>query len=113
MTNWECLLHCFKKQKAKLEEKKTKTDASDGSSYASKKLMSIHEFLRSPTNKVYCHFLLYTLKVFDSVLLKLQSEDPMVTDLQDILVNLLRDLFSRFMRPEAASSDTDVGKVRC
>jgi hypothetical protein len=51
-----------KKSAEVLEEGKA-----DDESYSSKKVEEIHEFLRSRTNHLYCHFLTYTVKVYDQV----------------------------------------------
>ncbi|KAL8596531.1 hypothetical protein ACOMHN_041593 [Nucella lapillus] len=66
---------------------------------STKKLETISDFLRSPTNRLCTVFLSYTLKVYDGVLVKLQAEQPLIQELHGSLTKLLQSLFSRFMTP--------------
>ena len=66
-----------------------------------KKLEGIANFLKSPTNHLFCMFLSYTVKVFNKVLVDLQAEEPMIHILRASLRALLRDLYSRFLEPVA------------
>ncbi|XP_070186115.1 zinc finger BED domain-containing protein 5-like [Littorina saxatilis] len=101
LKNWEPLIHFFRDEKAKTK---------GIGSHATSKAEGIHLFLRSPTNKLFCHFLSHTLKVYDQVLVQLQAEKPMVHSLRANLVRLVEDLFSRFMEPGAVFG-VDIGKV--
>ena len=58
-------------------------------------------FLKSPTNRLYCIFLLYTIGVFDEVLLSFQSDAPKVHCLRRSLHNLLLKIMMRFVKPTA------------
>ena len=66
---------------------------------STKKLETIFDFLRSPTNKFSTVFLGYKLKVYDGVLVKLQAEEPLIQELHGSLTKLLQSLFSWFMTP--------------
>ena len=117
MANWKPLLHFFheekkkqeevqkrlhdkkKKEQKKQKEKTTEEGKAEQSqekehaevhSYASRKVEFLFDFLRSPTNALYCHFLTYTVKVFDPVLVGLQAEEPMIGRLHESLVTLSR-----------------------
>ena len=103
MTNWDPLKQYFLEQKKKAEK-------SQLSSYSKQKVDSVAEFLRSPTNKMFCLFLQYTITVFDRVLVQLQAEEPMIHKLKSSLTDLIRDLYSRFLLP-AAVYKKDVQKV--
>eukprot|EP00745_Piridium_sociabile_P017086 TRINITY_DN2568_c0_g1_i14.p1 TRINITY_DN2568_c0_g1~~TRINITY_DN2568_c0_g1_i14.p1 ORF type:complete len:672 (-),score=163.69 TRINITY_DN2568_c0_g1_i14:435-2351(-) len=94
LANWEALRHFFIKEQEKKPGGSTST-------YTSCKVDSIALFLKSPTNRLFCQFLSYTLKAFDKVLKGLQADEPMIHALRPYLVELINDLFSRFMLPSA------------
>ena len=115
MLNWQPLLHFFQEEKKKEDSKKQKKskkqdEGATSSSYSTTKVDGIYEFLRSPTNKLYCHFLVYTLKVFDPVLVQLQAEELMVFMLRKNLCKLITDLYGRFVLP-SATNGRDVEQV--
>ncbi|KAL8564482.1 hypothetical protein ACOMHN_017624 [Nucella lapillus] len=119
LESWEPLKHLFYKElktkkaaeeKKKSREKKRAEPGSKGENTMSvdeeqtigvstKKLETISDFLRSPTNRLCTVFLSYTLKVYDGVLVKLQAEQPLIQELHGSLTKLLQSLFSRFMTP--------------
>nr|KAG5700828.1 hypothetical protein BaRGS_024214 [Batillaria attramentaria] len=68
-----------------------------------KKVESIYDFMRSPTNHLYTMFLAYPVKVYDGVLVKLQAEEPMIHQLLPSLKKLLLSLYSRFLKPVAVA----------
>lgn len=100
LDNWEPLRHLFLESSKKKEDSK-KRSGEESIGISNKKVESITNFLRSPTNKLFTHFLSYTLKVYDEVLIKLQAEEPLVHQLQPALESLLRRLLSRFVKPSA------------
>jgi hypothetical protein len=52
---------------------------------SSQKLESIKTFLKSPTNHLYAFFLSYTNRAYDTVLVKLQAEEPLIHQLLPFL----------------------------
>lgn len=100
LDNWGPLRHLFLESSKKKEDAK-KRSGEESIGISSKKVESITNFLRSPTNKLFTHFLSYTLKVYDEVLVKLQAEEPLVHQLQPALESLIRRLISRFVKPSA------------
>lgn len=72
--NWDALCHFFtddKKKVANAQEKKKKQV--DGDAHALKKVEFVSNFLKSPTNRLYCEFLHYTLRWYDQVRISLYS----------------------------------------
>ena len=55
--------------------------------------------MKSPTNRLYCIFLLYNNGVFHEVLLSLHSDAPKVHCLRRSLNNLLLKIMIRFVKP--------------
>lgn len=113
--NWQPLLHFFQEEKKKEDSKKQEKsekqgDGATSSSYSTSKVDGIFKFLRSPTNKLYCHFLAYTLKLFDPVLVQLQAEEPMIFMLRRNLCKLITDLYGRFVLL-SATNGRDVEQV--
>lgn len=106
LENWDPLKHFFHE-----EQKKKKPGKSEERGYSAQKVDVIFQFVRSPTNRLYCLFLSYTIKAFEKVLLKLQAEDPMIHEVRPLLCNLLTDLYSRFIKPDAILNHT-VEEVR-
>ncbi|KAK7096538.1 hypothetical protein V1264_005823 [Littorina saxatilis] len=105
MDNWGPLLHFFRKEAKSLESGSKAADSKSSGSQTSKKVQKVYDFLRSPTNKLHCQFLKYTLKVYDKVLVGLQREDPKIHVLRANLVQLLQDLFDRFVVPSESGKD--------
>lgn len=91
VANWEPLLRFFVDEKEKFSK--------DTQYYV--KVEKLVSFLKSPTNKLFAVFLEYTVKVYDSALVSLQAEKPMIHCLRECLANLLQDVFSRFLLPTA------------
>ena len=108
LQNWEPLKAFFKEEKQKLDKKKTANSSKDemgnDKPYAQKKTENILKFLQSPTNKLYVLFLNYTVTMFDSVLVGLQSEEPKIHVLRRSLLKLVRTVMSRFLKPSAMAS---------
>jgi hypothetical protein len=92
------------KEEKKGGEKSMKDTLDQEPSYAQKKVESIYKFVSSPTNKLYVLFLHYTVKIFDEVLLGLQSEQPKIHVLRRMLHKLLRNIMVRFVKPSALIS---------
>lgn len=105
LQNWSPLKEYFKEEK-KVQDSK-KSSMSDGVSekpYALKKVDNILKFLQSPTNKLYVLFLNYTVKMFDPVLLGLQSDEPKIHLLKRSLLKLIQTVLSRFVKPSALNN---------
>ena len=98
--NWVALKAFFKAEK-ETHDKKTKKSDDAEKPYAARTVDSVHTFLKSPTNKLYVLFLEYTVKVFDDVLVNLQSDEPKIHVLRQSLLKVLRNLLVRFVKPAA------------
>ena len=57
--------------------------------------------LSNPQTKAYCMFLKNTLPIFDKANLILQKDEPCIHLLHQTLVDQLRTLFTRFLRPSS------------
>lgn len=95
LENWDPLKEFFFEENTLLQKK------SSSSSYAVCKAKAILDFIRSPTNRLYCLFLRHTLKVFDPYLTAFQAEAPLVHKMRRGMATLQRNLFSRFVKPSA------------
>ncbi|KAL3193766.1 hypothetical protein MRX96_000063 [Rhipicephalus microplus] len=51
------------------------------------------------TNRAYCLFLQNIIPIFEKVNLSLQAQAPQIHVLRSLLLELLRDIFSRFVNP--------------
>ena len=98
--NWIALKAFFKAEK-EMHDKRTKKSDDAEKPYAARTVDSVHTFLKSPTNKLYVLFLEYTVKVFDDVLVNLQSDEPKIHVLRQSLLKVLRNLLVRFVKPAA------------
>ena len=94
--NWDALKVFFSEE---LESMKKKTAIA--TSYASSKVSTIFEFVRSPTNQLYLLFLLYSVDAFKEFLLVYQSEAPHIHKLKRGMEKLLNVILSRFVKPAA------------
>ncbi|KAL1416686.1 hypothetical protein MTO96_027629 [Rhipicephalus appendiculatus] len=56
-------------------------------------------FLSLETNRAYCLFLQNIIPIFEKVNLSLQAQAPHIHVLRSLLLELLRDIFSRFVNP--------------
>lgn len=101
--NWSPLLEYFKSEKQKLSSKKKPESES---TYAEKKVEAVYNFLKSPTNKLYAHFLLYAIKIFEELLTGLQADEPKVHVLKKLLLKLIRNLLVCVVKPSAMSNCT-------
>ncbi|KAL8572454.1 hypothetical protein ACOMHN_005600 [Nucella lapillus] len=116
LESWEPLKHLFyeelktkkaaEEKKKSREKKRAEPPGSKGENIMSvgeehtigvstKKLETISDFLRSPTNRLCTVFLSYTLKVYDGVLVKLQAERPLIQELHGSLTKLLQRVSSQ------------------
>ena len=57
------------------------------------------KLLSDPQTKVYCMFLKHTQPVFDKANLILQKDEPCIHLLHQTLVDQLKTLFTRFLKP--------------
>ena len=94
-------MKAFFKAEKETHHKRTKKSDDAEKPYAARTVDSVHTFLKSPTNKLYVLFLEYTVKVFDDVLVNLQSDEPKIHVLQQSLLKVLRNLLVRFVKPAA------------
>lgn len=104
LDNWDALKVFFSEEKEKQQSK------SGSSSYAVTKVDNIFQFIRSPTNHLYCLFLVYAVKMFDQFLLGFQSDEPKIYKLLTGMETLLRSIFSKFLKP-VARKNKDVRHV--
>lgn len=96
LQNWEPLKEFFLDENAAIKKTSKST-----SSYSASKVENIFQFLRSPTNKLYCLFLAYTVELFDDFLLAFQSDKPKIHKLKAEMELMLRKLLGRFVKPVA------------
>lgn len=105
LENWESLKYFFKEEYEKEESTKKKpanTAESQGEPSTPKsRCERMYAFYRSPTNKLYCHFLASFIEIFDKVNTKLQTESPLIHTLRRTLHKLQRDLLLRLKQPAA------------
>ena len=101
--NWKALKAFFKAEKDAHAKHVPAAKKDDGveKPYAERKVDSVFTFLKSPTNKLYVLFLDYTVKVYDDVLVTLQSDEPKIHALRQALLKVLCDLLTRFVKPAA------------
>lgn len=65
------------------------------------KLVNIYHCLQSPTVRAYSHFLQYSITFFEKTNISLQTREPLIHKLNDILHNFLKNLMSAFLKSEA------------
>ncbi|XP_041455416.1 uncharacterized protein LOC121408148 isoform X2 [Lytechinus variegatus] len=75
------------------------------------RLARIHRLMISPQTKLYCHFLQYSNKIFDSINLLLQQKEPCLHILHRKLSGTYRDLLLRFMKQECIAACSHVNDV--
>ena len=95
--NWNALQNYFE-----VEGKQQK------SSLAKAKAKSLYEYLRSPTKRLTCIFLLYAVRLFKPMLVKLQAAEPLIHELRPSMERLLREILTKFVLPEK-----ELTKVLC
>ncbi|GFN79849.1 connexin 27.5 [Plakobranchus ocellatus] len=100
------LLHNWDALKAYFTSEKSRQKSPLGTAKAD----SLLQFLRSPTNRLFGHFLLYAIKLFDSVLIRLQAAEPLIHQLLPSMEELLKIILTKFIKPEAIMKD-DVTKI--
>ena len=96
--NWIALKAFFKAEKEMHDKRTKKSDDAAEKPYAARTADYVHTFLKSPTNKLYVLFLEYTVKVFDDMLVNLQSDEPKIHVLRQSLLKVLRNLLVRFVK---------------
>eukprot|EP00745_Piridium_sociabile_P015859 TRINITY_DN23683_c0_g2_i1.p1 TRINITY_DN23683_c0_g2~~TRINITY_DN23683_c0_g2_i1.p1 ORF type:complete len:488 (+),score=133.55 TRINITY_DN23683_c0_g2_i1:473-1936(+) len=94
LDNFDPLKEFFQAEKEAINSKSSKAT----SSYAASKVENIFNFIRSPTNRLYCMFLSYSVQMFDQFLLGFQSDEPKIHKLKRGMEALLRNIFSRFVK---------------
>ena len=101
--NWTALKAFFKAEKEAQEKRlpAKKDNSTKEKPYAQRKVKSVLTFLKSPTNKLCVLFLDYTVKVYDDILVNLQSDEPRIHVLRQSLLKLLRNILTRFVKPAA------------
>ncbi|KAH8031313.1 hypothetical protein HPB51_015469 [Rhipicephalus microplus] len=65
-------------------------------------------FLSSELSKACCLFLNNIIPAFETVNCRLQAQTPLIHKLQPILLNLLEDILSRFVRPALLKQHNDI-----
>ncbi|KAK7491635.1 hypothetical protein BaRGS_00017088 [Batillaria attramentaria] len=95
LENWDALKVFFNEEAESLKKKAA------SSPYAVSKVSIIYDFVRSPTNKLYLHFLLYSVAAFQEFLLVFQSEAPHIHKLKRGMEKLLNTILSHFVKPAA------------
>ena len=85
MENWIPLKKFFK---AEHEQNPTHTKAD-----------KLCTFFKSPSNKLYCLFLLNVIPLFDNLNIQLQSQEPQIHKFVSLLTRFYRELLVRFVKP--------------
>ena len=75
------------------------------------RLDRVNFFLQNPEVKLYCLFLKNALPMFTKVNEFLQSSIPLIHKLRRVLLELLSDIYSRFLKATAVSSAKDILSV--
>lgn len=65
-------------------------------------------FLSSDLNKAFCLFLLHAIPIFEKPNVLLQSSEPHIHELKSILLDLFKNLISRFVKPSVVKSCTSL-----
>ena len=86
---------------SKVPKNTTETGSTMCSSYKHEKVCRIYELMIDPATKLYCFFLEATIPVFNTMNLLLQRDEPCIHILHDTCVQLLTDLYVRFVRADA------------
>ncbi|KAK7089566.1 hypothetical protein V1264_024416 [Littorina saxatilis] len=89
LENWNALQEFFKEESGR----------SASTSNAHARLDRLKTFSRSPTNRLYCLFLVHALEPFDTLNKQLQSEAPQIHTLMRSLHGFMRKLLVRFVKP--------------
>ena len=79
--------------------------------YKYEKVCCIYELLTDPATKLYCFFREATIPIFNTMNLLLQRDEPCIHILHDTCVQLLTDLYVRFVRADAIMKAASVFKV--
>lgn len=88
--NWDALFDFFAAEESSAATSKLK-----------EKAQKLRKQFQSPTNKLYCHFLIDSLEPFDVINTELQCDEPKVHVLRSRLQRLLHKLLLRFVKPSA------------
>ncbi|RUS74050.1 hypothetical protein EGW08_018199 [Elysia chlorotica] len=99
LRNWEPLCAYFNAERTRQKSPLT-----------SSKAEALNKYLRSPTNRLMETFLNYSIKLFNPVLVKLHASEPLINELLPCTHNLLREILTKFVKPEALIGK-DVTKV--
>ncbi|GFO08895.1 hypothetical protein PoB_003540000 [Plakobranchus ocellatus] len=100
------LLHNWDALKADFSSEKSRQKSPLGTAKAD----SLLEFLRSPTNRLFGHFLLYAIKLSDPVFIRLQAVEPLIHQLLPSTEEPLKVILTKFIKPEAIMKD-DITKI--
>ena len=104
LVSWTALKDFFKAEKSQMS--RSSSSSSREMTNAERKVDKILAFLRSPSSRLYCLFLQYTHKVYASVLVTMQAEEPKIHLLRRSLHILIRNILVRFVKPSALYSKT-------
>lgn len=94
LENWEALLIFFK------EEEKIVIPSNKN------KVETLRKTFQSPTNRLYCLFLVEAIKLFEQINVELQTADPSIHLLKGKMERLLQHILLRFVKPCAMISKT-------
>ena len=72
----------------------------------------IFMFLSSDVNKAYCLFLDYIIPVFEKTNLTLQSEAPKIHILNELLVDMLREILLKFVKPNLLKNSANLVDIK-
>lgn len=75
------------------------------------RLLRIHEAMNNPMTKAILLFLKSTQPTFDKLNLSLQSDEPQIHKQLDLCMQLLRELYVKFIAPDAIMKAKDIFSV--
>lgn len=76
------------------------------------KVERMQNLLSSPKSKLYCLFIKRSIPLFDKLNTFLQSDKPLIHVLRIEVLGLLTDLYTRFVKPDAITSASNLVKVK-
>lgn len=108
LENWDALKVYFVEEKSSPGGKpndaspsnKPGPSSSSCSSYKHSKVTQLETFYRSPTNTLYCLFLLSAIQPMEKLNTLFQAEKPLIHTLYRLLQKLFRDMLLRFVTPK-------------
>jgi hypothetical protein len=74
--------------------------------------MRVHRLMNDPLTKLVCLFVNSTISLFDNVSTLLQREDPCIHILHGLLIEQLKQLMVRFVKPEIITKTSDLTQIK-